>query len=283
MHSKTEELKKLLKKQKTIQEKLVILKNAYEGESCYIITCGPSLNELDHSILRQKLKDKLVFSIKQAYDLFGDITDFHILNNANVKKYIYPNKDTIVVKGKLPKAPVDFCSSDLDLRIKPFKKDPLEESIANLGDFSPFSLDKTLDRPVGPGIMYELVFYIAEFLGVKEIITFGWDIASKKTKQNEHFYEENQKIGKKMIKKLSWVSGYCNSRIPLISALINFTLHHLNFKYNPGDMLPKEADLTSVGSIFLNQWLKSQGINLKICSNLSLVDKSINRIDFSHI
>ena len=30
--------------------------------------------------LKEKLKDKLVFSVKQAYEKFSDITDFHFFN-----------------------------------------------------------------------------------------------------------------------------------------------------------------------------------------------------------
>ena len=51
----------------------------------------------DIEMLNSKLSDKLVISVKQAYDVVRDITDFHLLNTYNLKEYDYTTDKTIVV------------------------------------------------------------------------------------------------------------------------------------------------------------------------------------------
>ena len=65
MKSKTKQLKEQLLKLSSIEERLDLLKNKYDGDTVYIVTCGPSLSTHDEAELKNKLKDKLVFSIKQ--------------------------------------------------------------------------------------------------------------------------------------------------------------------------------------------------------------------------
>ena len=84
----TAELKKNIQKYESIEERLGELKDKYTGETAYVTACGPSINELDSNILKSKLKDKLVVSIKQSFDIVGsDLCDLHILNTYNLKEY----------------------------------------------------------------------------------------------------------------------------------------------------------------------------------------------------
>ena len=73
------------------------LKDKYKSETAYLVTCGPSLANHDDNILMDKLRDKLVLSVKQAHDVVGDISDFHLLNTYNLKEYHYLVENTIVV------------------------------------------------------------------------------------------------------------------------------------------------------------------------------------------
>ena len=59
------------------------LYNYKKGEDCYILACGSSLNKHDNDQTRELLKDKVVFSIKQAYERFKKETDFHFWNCSN--------------------------------------------------------------------------------------------------------------------------------------------------------------------------------------------------------
>ena len=54
----TKELKNKLKNLNTIEERLNLLKNKYEGETAYLVTCGPSLSNHNIDILKHKLKNK---------------------------------------------------------------------------------------------------------------------------------------------------------------------------------------------------------------------------------
>ena len=62
----TKQLKSNFYTKDSIEERLQLLKNKYQDETAYIVTCGPSLSKHDANILKSKLKDKLVISIKQA-------------------------------------------------------------------------------------------------------------------------------------------------------------------------------------------------------------------------
>ena len=80
MHNKTNKLKSDIQKIESIQERLELLKDQYKDDTVYIVTCGPSLQKHDLKELKSKLKNKLVFSIKQAYNILKEETDFHLLN-----------------------------------------------------------------------------------------------------------------------------------------------------------------------------------------------------------
>ena len=61
--------------------------------------------------------------------------------------------------------------------------------LANTSDFAAHTLDATgAIRPWGPGIMLESVLYTCIYLGFKQIITVGWDIADNRS-SNHHFYD----------------------------------------------------------------------------------------------
>ena len=93
----TENLKNQIQNLNTIEERLNLLENKYKGETAYLVTCGPSLANHDDNILMDKLRDKLVLSVKQAHDVVGDISDFHLLNTYNLKEYHYLVENTIVI------------------------------------------------------------------------------------------------------------------------------------------------------------------------------------------
>ena len=95
MIKKTKELKKQIQKYDSIEERLKHFKDKYKDETAYILTCGPSLSEHNENELNERLKDKLVMGIKQAYNKVSDIADFHLLNTYNLSPYSW-NNDSIV-------------------------------------------------------------------------------------------------------------------------------------------------------------------------------------------
>ena len=95
MKTKTNQLKLAFHQKDSIEERLHLLKDKYKNETAYIVTCGPSLSKHNIDLLKSKLKDKLVISIKQAYNLLREETDFHILNTYNLSSYKW-NPNSIV-------------------------------------------------------------------------------------------------------------------------------------------------------------------------------------------
>lgn len=167
-----------------VDERLKLLHNKYEGETAYIIAAGPSLN--DHSIneLKSKLKDKLVFCIKQPYYNFKDICDFLFLNFTNLSPFNF-NSNTIVSWAYwFPQHPqiIQEKQWKADLLYPIIRNDSHStlgrygNSIAYKQDFENLMFDKSIERPWGPGLMYELAIPTAVHLGVKNIVTIGWDI-----------------------------------------------------------------------------------------------------------
>ena len=80
MHSNTLNLKNKMLQYEDIPDRLKVLHNAYKGETCYIATVGPSLKDYDEDYLRDKLKDDLVITVKQAYNIFRELSDFQVLS-----------------------------------------------------------------------------------------------------------------------------------------------------------------------------------------------------------
>lgn len=181
-------------------DRVKYLKNKYKGETAYILTGGPSYKEYEN-ILDEKLKNKLVISLKQS---LRSISDFHLLNFCNLSRYNYSNKDTIVGwtiwDNHQPQVIVENFPCDFILDT--FKLNDgtpnLENSVAfNLDKINSLDLDTTLSRPWGPGTMYELAIPLALYLGCNNIVTIGWDLFVNSLKPgsediNKHEYHYNK-------------------------------------------------------------------------------------------
>ena len=128
----------------------------------------------------------------------------------------------------------------------------INESQAGKLSFDDYTLDKTMNRMYGPGIMYETVIHLALYLGVKKIVTLGWDIGDiSKFKGDkyedvwqDHFYEDT------------------SDKMAYAPTPMNF--HEVNTVVNSTE--------------YLNKWLLSKGVELNIISDRNPAHKSIQRI-----
>ena len=250
------EIKSKLLKLPTLEEKVELLKDSFKGETCYILSCGPSLSDYEPDFLREQLKDKLVFSVKQAYETFPDITDFHFFNCANMpapshpplwEHYAYDKVSPIAIaSSNYPHGQrwSKFQKNDLFFKV-PIRTEINNEFLSVTKDFEKYTLDNQIERPCGPGIMYETVLYAALHLGVKKIVALGWDLCYNNPKElddYEHFFGSTESL------------------------------------HNRGDILDWEIDSTRDASEHLYKWLKERGVELELASDKSSLYEKIPRV-----
>jgi hypothetical protein len=128
MHRNTARLRKLIRKAFRLRKKVDLLENAYAGETAYVLTCGPSINDFWDDGVREFLTDKLVMSVKQTYDLGPNVCDFHILNSWNYSPYTYEDPRPIVISERAPKDPAT-PGMDADLLFRPKKRRDTEAKL----------------------------------------------------------------------------------------------------------------------------------------------------------
>lgn len=248
MHSKTKYIREKINNATSIEEKIKILEGAYEGETCYLLTCGPSFKESWNDEVRKLLADKLIISVKQTYIEAADIVDFHLLNSWNYQPYDYKEPRPIVLVERADDdPPTPGVQADLLFRI-PDPRD-FANRLATTFAFDQWLLTKQIHRPWGPGVVYELGIYLLVHLGVKEVITMGWDLGELNVPYMKHFFKEEQPGSSKS-------DGILNK--PRIR--------------------PFEVTDIAESTRALYYWLRSKGIYLYVVSDRSLVDPVVPRI-----
>jgi glycosyltransferase involved in cell wall biosynthesis len=227
-------------------KKIELLKDSYENDDCYIISCGPSLKQYSPDFLREKLKGKLVFAIKQSFDYVPDLVDFHFFNANNFQPYDYTENRPIVVTNSAENEltmihHVWGNKQEYDIfTFIPDDKD-FSKSICKSLEFDKYLFENTLNRPWGPGMMTEVVIYMAIHLGVKNIHTIGWDLEKPGTTISNHYYENKNLI-------------------------------------RPADpMKQEEIKLNIETTKHLYNWLQSRGINLFVANENSYVHETVPR------
>ena len=253
------ELKWELGKVNTLEEKLDILKDSFKDETCYLLSCGPSLSDYEKQELNEKLKDKLVLAVKQAYHYVPECVDFHFWNCSNLPmwKSGNPYSDQLHYRYDA-REPIVVASSNYDKgqRWSPqqhhdiFFKIPIRTEIDNdflclTKNFEDYSLDITTERPCGPGIILETVLHTAVHLGVSKIVAIGYDLSKenpKKQSDHKHFYGETQGL------------------------------------WNRGDILPWEVKAHVDCTEEMYEWLLQQGVQLELASDKSALWSGIPRV-----
>lgn len=151
-----------------------------------ILTCGPSLNEYKEEIVLDFCKDKIVICIKESIIKYKNIADFFIANGTRLRKYSFNSKTIKIYQNDGRKNRLQDYNLILD-EDKPFN---IEKQLLKLKNFDQYNFKNTLNRPWGPGILYELVFYLCEYMGIKNVYTIGWDlIDTTKTGKLTHFFD----------------------------------------------------------------------------------------------
>ena len=225
--------------------KINLLHNLFEGEDCYILTCGPSIKEYDFDYIKEKLKDKLGFTVKQTIDDFEEISDFHFFNSNNFSKF--NNSSCISVASSAEFRPIMennvWKNQDYDIFLKILQDKDYDKTVAVANSFDKWLLENSIKRPWGPGIMYESVLHFAYHLGVKNIYTLGWDLESPGTLKSRHYYDKSVK----------------------------------NIVRPADSMRPKEIADNILASANICAWLESKNVNLYVATENSYVHEKVER------
>ena len=234
-------------------DKLELLKDSFSNKTAYVLSCGPSLLKNNQENLTNLIQDNLTISIKQAYDLYAENVDFHVYNCANFKQYDYEKKEPIIVEAASTPYKLGHCDIKFFIQEREFAN-----SVSSKNNISDWTYEKEpLLRPYGPGIMYEAAFYLAQHLGVKKIVTVGWDNKLlDASMENQHFYDMNDSVYQKD----------------------DFIHHNEVAKNITRQGLDHEIKITSDCIKDWNTWLASEGIELNICSDLNPAPKEIKRV-----
>jgi len=274
-----------VRRARTTHEKLEVLRGAYDGSVCVLVTCGPSLGDLDPALLRAQLSGIMTIAVKQAVDVVADEADFLCFNSFNVARYETGAARPIRIYGAEPTGRVPQLNR-CDLRLPhAVTTSDLRTSLAARQNFDDYLLSATPVRPWGPGIVYEIGMYLAVHLGIKELITVGWDIANKKG-NNTHFYDpqtEDQFFDRGRSDAYRLVGVRRHLPAPLrdgmrwTRAVIS---HRTGRLYNRTTMVPGEAEVVASSTKQAAAWLRAQGVELTVVSPTSMVDPAVQRLSY---
>lgn len=276
----TIDLKKQLLHCSSLFDKMRILENKYKDETCYILTAGPSLNDINRNDIKLKLSDKLVFSVKQTFNIAPEIVDFHLLNPWNYILYNYKrNNNTIIASTKVDNDPeTPGLKSDMIFNVvgvgsKVSSEYAYPNRLAIKRNYDDYLFSKTLDRPWGPGIVYELAIYLALHLGVNKIVILGWDIGELNSNKMSHFYDT--KSPQILENKKNLLSG--DSKLSYFSILVNKMFKKINVYNEPG-FVKDDVKIVADSTESLFYWLKEKQVDLEIVSTRSLASEVIPRV-----
>lgn len=217
--------------------------NCHSG-TCLVLGAGPSLAGFTPQKLAELAEGKTVFAIKQAYLRCPSLVDYHFVNDNNFTPVTYDRFKTKVVvaapANHVPRPLVELA----DYLCVIGNNWDFSQSLSASHNFDAWTLDKSpFVRPWGPGITYEVVFYMAVHLGFNAIETIGWDLGPKGSLYRSHFYDD-----------------------------VKPTL------VNPAAPLNKgEAEREIALTAGFNRWLTSRGVTLTILNQGSYADESIER------
>lgn len=242
--------------------KLLSLKNLYLNKNVLLVSAGPSAKNWEEVYSKLNNPKPVVVCIKQSVDLdnLNELCDIHFINSYNIKRYKYKKKP-LVIFSSANDAPPSFNHWDFEVIVNKTPDQKLCDTLANKLNFNDYSIEKTgINRPWGPGILFETVFYILAYMGVKKITTIGWDIADSKGK-NKHFDDD-----KTIKQRLAFISRKICYKLGF-GRIYNYFNYKLGNKYNHAYMLPGEAEIISKAIPHLKNWLSTKNIELEIISD----------------
>ena len=244
-------------------DRLAVFKDAFVGETCYILTCGPSLKQVWCKELHEFLRDKLVITVKQSAQMAGDISCFHLFNNCHPERNKI-NKNTVSCSMGNPK----HRNADMVFHLQhPIR----ESSLALHPHYDKWTFDKSLKRPFC-GIMHEIGIYIPIHLGCKRIVVFGWDL---NVKDPTHFYGGHYNEQKEVKNIMTELELHCKHSAKLTAWMNSIGIELLLCSPLSGMSIP-QVELTDV----MNEDYEKEGIEMPAYDAKIEVKKAYTRANW---
>lgn len=198
------DIKKIISEVKALNsstEKLSFLHNKFQGQTCYVLGCGPSLKSVDKEKLISEVQDNCLFTIKQSFFPFQEYVDFHFFNTNNFINY--PEKKDVFYWGSTDGNSIDLVRQNFwgQQRVDgsssiSFETPLTRKQYADDFDLENYTINNNFpNRNWGAGIMFEIVLFFSHHLGFEKVRTVGWDYIDVNNGQKElvHFYKESDR------------------------------------------------------------------------------------------
>lgn len=180
---------------RSLQEKSDLLYQCCAGEDCFIIATGPSAGEFDPDELREVMTGRPVMAVKAAYQIVPELVRCHLNNPVHYFSCDYG--DHVPLRFSSTDGRDEKWNESQDLSFTTTAEFPItrgwaRSTVSSKKNFADWEISKKLERPLGPGIMEELGFYLAVHIGCSRLFTLGYDLGGY-----SHFYEPGKMRAKK--------------------------------------------------------------------------------------
>ncbi|WP_456296406.1 hypothetical protein M1D72_20985 [Vibrio sp. AK197] len=153
-----------------------------EGDTWFILSCGPSLNIFDKDEQFQSLLEKHpVITIKQAGEIYSNVSNFHLFNEVRYNSVFNEIGNYRFSVSEYQKNSL----SHIHFPIRSYKR---SSALFLTNQYEKNELSKRFLRPWGVGIFFELAIFLPVLFKCKNIVLCGVDMNSK---GNYHFYDKN--------------------------------------------------------------------------------------------
>lgn len=292
MHPHTAELKRQLLAEDEMEARFARLRNAYEGETAFVFSCGPSFRPPALELLRDKLRGRLVVSVKQSYPHLAEHADFHLVNAVNSQ--IYKRREDaiacVVTSFSDPEPPGwepdPTLSCQIDSRLaalSPEEKD--SHWLVRRRNFDDYTFDKIIERPWGPSLMIEVVLYLLLHMGVRRAVCVGWDVtpADPRTNKMDHFYERKslKREGIEAFEKL--LRKFPRRFRKSLRSFTERMRHVAGEPFNVGPVSDGENEAIWAASGDLYEYFRKSGLRIELASSVSRLSSAIPRVNLADI
>ncbi len=270
---------------------LFAYKNIHAGKNIFILNRGPSWKKVCREVVvKLKANGGIIAAVKSGIEGFEDLVDIHFVNQYNHQRYRYSRSHTVIkVLLNIPGEPRIWDTDyDLVFRLPDVPIDCFESSKKNTlavkMDFDRGIIRDSLDRPWGPGIMYDIVIFFCLYLGAKNLVISGWDLtATAGAKDENDAFLMAQRAGAMHTRAVNPLKAkLAESPVGGLLKTANLFRKHLSGKpYNIVGVTAKfEEDCVIKSSGAFYEWLQTRGVGLYLDSDISRLSPTIPRTRF---